>query len=133
MGGRCALWGGALFSRLFQNAVSGASESVWCRACWAFRKIGESSPWTGEMVWGEREGGLWQKTQCAASASAMRCICLRSALHLPSHRSAYSRAMQNLRHGSCCKDEVGCAACPPGAWFQPRAALLRNSRFSAHD
>lgn len=86
-GAGVVLYGAARCSpACFRMRYQGASELVWCRACWAFRKIGGESPWTGEMVWGEREGGLWQKTQCAASASAMRCICLRchcTAVHIP--------------------------------------------------
>lgn len=82
-GGRCALWCGVVFPCVCRNAVSGEFELVWCRVCGAFVGIGEASLWTGEMVWGEREGGLGEKTQCAASASAMRCICHRTAVHIP--------------------------------------------------
>ena len=118
-GGRCALWGDALFSRLFQNAVSGASESVWCRACWAFRKIGESSPWTGEMVWGEREGGLGKKRsalhrppQCAASVCAARCICHRTAVYIPVQ-------CRTSGMGVAVKMKWGVLLAPQGRGFSP--------------
>lgn len=51
---------------------------------------GESSPWTGEMAWAKgradwvkKRSALHRPPQCAASVCAARCICHRTAVHIP--------------------------------------------------